>query len=81
MLTGGQVLATEMGPAILLLYRDGHDNRLTMYVRPRPQHGGSSGERVDDGVATRFWFRDGLGFAMSTETRNAHLLRLATSIE
>jgi anti-sigma factor RsiW len=69
-LVGGHVLATDMGPAILLLYRDGEANVLTVYVRPRPRHGGPAGERLDDGVATRFWFRDGLGIAVSTDVRN-----------
>jgi anti-sigma factor RsiW len=79
-LVGGQVLATEMGPALLLIYQDPRASRLTMYVRPRPRHEGDGGERFDDGIATRFWFRDGLGFALSTDLPNANLLRVSALV-
>ncbi|WP_144187124.1 anti-sigma factor family protein [Elioraea rosea] len=64
-LVEGRKLATEDGSAVLLIYADGEGRRVTLYIRPDSAGRSGGGQRLDGGVRTRYWFRSGLGIALS----------------
>jgi anti-sigma factor RsiW len=64
-LLGGRLLSTAEGPAAMLMYQDQRGQRITFYVRPSSRFaGGASGVRGDDGLALKYWYRNGYGFAV-----------------
>jgi len=64
-LLGGRLLSTAEGPAAMLMYQDERGQRITFYVRPSSRFaGGASGMRGDDGLALKYWYRNGYGFAV-----------------
>lgn len=64
-LLGGRLLSTAEGPAAMLIYQDERGQRITFYVRPSSRFaGGASGMRGEDGLALKYWYRNGYGFAV-----------------
>lgn len=63
-LLGGRLLSTANGPAALLMYEDRGGQRVTFYIRPSSRPGELTGTRHDGGLATKYWFRNGYGFAV-----------------
>ena len=64
-LLGGRMLSTAEGPAAMLMYQDERGQRITFYVRPSSRFaGGASGMRGEDGLALKYWYRNGYGFAV-----------------
>ncbi|WP_437946056.1 anti-sigma factor [Sorangium sp. So ce296] len=63
-LLGGRLLSTANGPAVLLMYEDRDGQRVSFYIRPSSRPGELTGTRRDGGLATRYWFRNGYGFAV-----------------
>ncbi len=64
-LLGGRMLSTADGPAAMLMYQDARGQRITFYVRPSSRFsGGVEGMRGDDGLALKYWYRNGYGFAV-----------------
>ena len=64
-LLGGRLLSTAEGPAAMLMYQDERGQRITFYVRPSSRFaGGASGVRGEDGLALKYWYRNGYGFAV-----------------
>lgn len=64
-LLGGRLLSTAEGPAAMLMYQDPRGQRITFYVRPSSRFaGGASGVRGEDGLALKYWYRNGYGFAV-----------------
>ncbi len=64
--SGGRLLATEQGPAALVVYRNAHGDAISFYVRPaNPLRGPlPDGERHDPGLLTRYWSTAGFNHAM-----------------
>ncbi|MDB5988561.1 MAG: hypothetical protein JWR16_3614 [Nevskia sp.] len=64
-LMGGRLLSTDDGPAALILYEDAAGQRVSFYLRPSSRTApGTQGQRTDKGLQTRYWFRNGYGFAV-----------------
>jgi len=63
-LLGGRMLATPDGAAAMLVYQDADGGRISVYVRPSTRLDGVRGSRSDEGLALRYWFRSGYGFAV-----------------
>ncbi|MTH79884.1 anti-sigma factor family protein [Paracoccus aestuariivivens] len=64
-LMGGRVLPNAGGPAVLLIYRDAQDERLSLFIAPTSGHDESNFEFVQqDGARSYWWFDDNLGCAM-----------------
>lgn len=63
-LLGGRMLATPDGAAAMLVYQDAEGGRISVYVRPSTRQGDVRGSRREEGLALRYWFRDGYGFAV-----------------
>lgn len=63
-LLGGRLLSTANGPAVLLMYEDRGGQRVSFYIRPSSRSGELTGTRRDGGLATKYWFRGGYGFAV-----------------
>src|SRR3546814_13417084 len=58
-LLGGRMLATPDGAAAMLVYQDAEGGRISVYVRPSTRPGDVRGSRREEGLALRYWFRDG----------------------
>ncbi|WP_437726617.1 anti-sigma factor family protein [Sorangium sp. So ce861] len=63
-LLGVRLLATADGAAVLLMYEDRGGQRVSFYIRPTRPLFELTGTRRDGGLATKYWFRDGYGFAV-----------------
>ncbi|MDG6349525.1 anti-sigma factor [Luteimonas sp. 8-5] len=63
-LLGGRMLATPEGAAAMLMYQDAEGRRISFYVRPSTRFADARGSRRDDGLALRYWYRNGYGFAV-----------------
>ena len=63
-LLGGRMLATPDGAAAMLMYQDDDGSRISFYVRPSTRFDDARGSRSDDGLALRYWYRNGYGFAV-----------------
>src|SRR3546814_20172969 len=63
-LLGGRMLATPDGAAAMLMYPDDDGSRISFYVRPSTRFDDARGSRSDDGLALRYWYRNGYGFAV-----------------
>jgi len=63
-LLGGRMLATSDGAAAMLVYQDADGGRISVYVRPSTRFDDVRGSRREEGLALRYWFRDGYGFAV-----------------
>lgn len=63
-LLGGRMLATEDGAAAMLMYQDEQGRRITFYVRPSTRFADTRGSRRDQGLALKYWYRNGYGFAV-----------------
>ncbi|TNJ33133.1 anti-sigma factor family protein [Arenimonas terrae] len=62
-LLGGQLLSTEQGPAVMLVYRDRAGARVGVYVRPRGRLP-RDGERRDGGLLAQYWSEQHVSFAI-----------------
>src|SRR5690606_13854602 len=63
-LLGGRMLATPDGAAAMLMYQDRDGSLISFYVRPSSRFVDARGSRSDDGLALRYWYRNGYGFAV-----------------
>src|SRR3546814_2249515 len=74
-LLGGRMLATPDGAAAMLVYQDAEGGRISVYVRPSTRPGDVRGSRREEGLALRYWFRDGYGFAVVGRADDPRTLR------
>src|SRR3546814_16576009 len=58
------MLATPDGAAAMLMYQDDDGSRISFYVRPSTRFDDARGSRSDDGLALRYWYRNGYGVAV-----------------
>src|SRR3546814_18472729 len=63
-LLGGRMLATPDRAAAMLMYQDDDGSRLSFYVRPSTRFDDARGRRCHNGLALRYWYRNGPGFAV-----------------
>ncbi|QIJ77551.1 anti-sigma factor [Methylobacterium sp. NI91] len=64
-LMGGRLVATQHGPAGLLMYDDPRGTRLVMLMRPMAQPGDAPMREHRTGAATGYaWAQDGLGYSL-----------------
>jgi anti-sigma factor RsiW len=64
-LLGGRLLATDNGPAGMIIYESATGERISFYLRPTTRFAsGVRGRRIEDGLLASYWFRDGFGFAL-----------------
>lgn len=70
---GGRLLATEQGPAALVLYTDPRGNAVSFYVRPPGSVRGRlpAGERRDGELLARYWSDGVYNFALVMPTADA----------
>lgn len=78
---GGRLLASEYGPAALLMYDDDRGTRLTVYVR-QDQGGREPGLHSvsRDGVDVRYWYGEGYAYAVSSPIGYAELDRATARV-
>ncbi len=64
---GGRLVATEYGPAGLLMYGNGHGLRLVLLVRQmkRDMNTPSMSQSNNDGTTAFTWARDGVGYSVA----------------
>ncbi len=81
-LLGGRLLSTAEGAAALLLYEDGKGQRLSFYVRPSTLYpDGENGSRDEQGLSTKYWFRNGYGFAVVGSKDDPHTQEVQQAIQ
>lgn len=80
-LMGGRVLAAMYGPAALLVYRDGADNRITVYVQPMrvgaPASMRPMRAKAVDGYA---WIEHQVGYTVMADGERARLHAVADQV-
>lgn len=79
-LLGGRMLSTEDGAAAMLMYQDGQGRRITFYVRPSTRFADARGSRRDDGLALKYWYRNGYGFAVVGRADDPRTLEVQQAI-
>ena len=80
-LMGGRLVATQHGPAGLLMYDDPRGTRLVMLMRPMAQPGDAPMREHRTGAATGYaWAQDGLGYSLVGASDPAVLHPLANEI-
>lgn len=80
-LLGGRLLSTDDGAAALLLYEDTKGQRMSFYVRPSTRQDGVHGTRDELGLSTKYWFRNGYGFAVVGQKDDPHTQEVQQAIE
>jgi anti-sigma factor RsiW len=79
---GGRLLSTADGAAALLMYDNDRGARLVFYVRPVSERRPSGlHERIEDGIATRFWFAGRYGYAVAGPAASPLLRPAAEAIQ
>ncbi|KQO73434.1 hypothetical protein ASF41_18710 [Methylobacterium sp. Leaf111] len=64
-LMGGRLVATQQGPAGLLMYDDGHGARFVMLMRPMSVPGDAPMQPHTSGTSNGYaWAQDGLGYSL-----------------
>lgn len=79
-LLGGRMLATPDGAAAMLMYQDADGRRISFYVRPSTRFDDARGSRRDDGLALRYWYRNGYGFAVVGRADDPRTLEVQQAI-
>ncbi|MGN7726345.1 anti-sigma factor family protein [Luteimonas sp. 22616] len=79
-LLGGRMLATPDGAAAMLMYQDDDGRRISFYVRPSTRFADARGSRRDDGLALRYWYRNGYGFAVVGRADDPRTLEVQQAI-
>ncbi len=79
-LLGGRMLATPDGAAAMLMYQDDDGRRISFYVRPSTRFADARGSRDDDGLALRYWYRNGYGFAVVGRADDPRTLEVQQAI-
>ncbi|HEY4252178.1 MAG TPA: hypothetical protein VGM87_13280 [Roseomonas sp.] len=77
-LLGGRLLATEDGPAAMVLFESEDGRRVAFYMRPgRPFAAETMEERRDGGLVARYWYRNGYRFAVVAPADDARAAEIA----
>lgn len=77
-LVGGRELATDGGPAAMLLFEDAGGRRIAYYMRPGPPFATETmEERRDGGLLARYWSRNGYRFAVVAPAEDARAAEIA----
>ncbi|MFC0408303.1 anti-sigma factor family protein [Roseomonas elaeocarpi] len=77
-LVGGRLLATEDGPAAMVLFEDGQARRVAYYVRPgAPFDTDAMAERRDGGLLARYWSHGGRRYAVVAPADDAQAAEIA----
>jgi anti-sigma factor RsiW len=79
-LLGGRMLATPDGAAAMLMYQDADGRRISFYVRPSRRFVDERGSRFDDGLALRYWYRNGYGFAVVGSANDPRTLEVQQAL-
>lgn len=63
---GGRLLATDGGPAALVVYEDSRGNAISFYIRPPAPHAGMlpRGQRREGELAAAYWSGGGYNYAL-----------------
>lgn len=63
---GGRLLATDSGPAAMVLYEDGNGGAISFYIRPPSAQTGTltRGERREGQLAASYWSGNGYNYAL-----------------
>lgn len=63
---GGRLLATDSGPAAMVLYEDRQGSAISFYIRPPSPHVGAlpRGQRREGQLATAYWSGSGYNYAL-----------------
>jgi anti-sigma factor RsiW len=79
---GGRLVATEHGPAAMLMYDDDHGTRITVYTRPvaGPPEDTKTVPIRTQGAGGYAWICDGLGYAVVSSTQGKDLRDVAVSV-
>jgi anti-sigma factor RsiW len=77
---GGRLLATDSGPAALVLYKNPAGGAISFYIRSPAPHAGElpRGQRREGQLATAYWSGDGYNYALvaRADPSNLRILRL-----
>lgn len=77
-LMGGRLLPSPAGPAGQLMYENGEEVRLTLYIRPETGEALSFRFAEDGGTAAFYWIENGLAFSLTGDIPREQLLNLAS---
>jgi anti-sigma factor RsiW len=79
-LVGARLLSTERGPAAMVFYQDQTGQRVSFYIRPRPQHR-IEGSRRDGDLLAQYWTRGSYSFALVSPFDDARAAALQASFD
>jgi anti-sigma factor RsiW len=78
---GGRLVATEDGPAAMLMYDDDHGTRITVYARPMASPRSTKTIPIQTQAAGGYaWICDGLGYAVVSGAQGKDLRSVASSV-
>lgn len=65
-LVGGRLLATDSGPAAMVLYEDRQGDAISFYIRPPSPHAGTlpRGQRREGQLVASYWSGNGYNYAL-----------------
>ncbi|MGO2392547.1 MAG: hypothetical protein ACTH69_10700, partial [Halomonas sp.] len=68
-----RLLATEQGPAAVVIYHDQNDQQLMMYIRPpgAGNHRIEEGQRLDGNLLAQYWSQGNYNYAVVSQADNA----------
>ncbi|SMH60780.1 anti-sigma factor family protein [Azospirillum agricola] len=80
-LMGGRLLADSDGPVALFMYEDAAGRRITLYIRPTPNAGGTAFRFArDGGLQALYWRDNGLALAITGDIDRATLSGIAEEV-
>lgn len=81
---GGRLLATDSGPAAMVLYKDQHGGTISFYIRPPSPNAGAlpRGQRREGELAATYWSGNGYNYALVSrdDTTDVHTIRDASKL-
>lgn len=78
--TGGRLVATPQGAAALLMYDDGRDGRLVVFLRPMQGPDTLMRQAGGQGLSAYTWMKDNLGYSVIARTSPDQLHPLADEV-
>lgn len=79
-LVGGRLMATDAGPAALIVYQDAQEVRVAYYIRPLGQQGLKSGKRRAGSLLAQYWSDNKYNYAMVSPVNNSRAQSVQNAI-
>lgn len=79
-LLGARLMATEEGPAAVVMYQDPQGTRVAWYIRPVSPVRLPHGQRVADDLMAQYWSDSHYNYALVTPTNNPAVMPVRSAI-